>query len=388
MLRTLRQPRVISEVLSGIILGPSILGRIPNFTATIFPTESIPYLDLTANIGLVLFLFLVGLETDTRVIKRNARYSVFVAAGGMILPFGLGTGVAALIYDKFVDKENVTFGNFLLFVGVAFACVSAKFCSVIVHSNGHRSITAFPVLCRILTELNLLETTVGIVVLSAGVGKYHSSPTPAFSHTLCRQRYCGMGTPCPGVSMFNFQCLNPQHFCSVSLVNASTGLTALWVLLATTGFTIFILFPVKWGFVWIAKRNGTLEGGEPSTFMMTLTILLVFASAFMTDILGVHPIFGGFLAGLVIPHESGFAIALTEKLEDLVSLLFLPVYFTLSGLKTDLGLLDDGITWGYTILVLFVAFIGKFLGAAGTSKFLGFTWRETGAIGVLMSCKG
>ncbi|KAG9053826.1 K(+)/H(+) antiporter [Serendipita sp. 407] len=334
----MRQPRVISEVIAGVILGPSILGRIPNFSNTIFPPESLPYLTLTANIGLVLFLFLVGLETDTRVIRRNAKYSVFVAAGGMILPFSMGVGVASLVYKKFVDHDEVTFGNFLLFVGVAFA------------------ITAFPVLCRILTELKLLETTVGIVVLSAGVGN--------------------------DIVAWVLLAL------AVSLVNASSNLTALWVLLATTAFTIFILVPIRYGFLWLARRTGSLEDGQPSTFLMTVILLLVFCSAFCTDVLGVHPIFGGFLAGLVIPQESGFAIALTEKLEDLVSLLFLPLYFTLSGLKTDLGLLNNGTTWGYTILITIVAFIGKFIGASVPSKWLGFNWREAGAIGILMSCKG
>lgn len=168
ILRTMRQPRVISEVISGVILGPSIMGRIPNFSNTIFPKESLPFLTLTANIGLVLFLFLVGLETDTRVISRNAKYSVVVAAGGMILPFGLGTGVAALVYNEFVDKETVSFGNFLLFVGVAFAYVIGTI-PLWLHFSSIDRITAFPVLCRILTELNLLETTVGIVVLTAGV---------------------------------------------------------------------------------------------------------------------------------------------------------------------------------------------------------------------------
>lgn len=128
---------------------------------------------------------------------------------------------------------------------------------------------------------------------------------------------------------------------AVSLANASSGLTALWVLLAATAFSVFILIPIRWGFVRLARATGSLEEGQPSTFLMTVTILLVFVSAFITDILGglylplycrsfltcplVHPVFGGFLAGLVIPHESGFAIALVEKLEDLVSLLFLPV---------------------------------------------------------------
>lgn len=173
---------------------------------------------------------------------------------------------------------------------------------------------------------------------------------------------------------------------SVSLVNASSGLTALWVLLSTTAFAIFILFPIKWAFSRLARYTGALEEGQPSAFMMTIALLLVFASAFMTDILGVHPIFGGFLAGLAIPRESGFAIALTEKLEDLVSLLFLPLYFTLSGLKTDLGLLNNGITWGYTCLIATVAFLGKFIGASATSRLLGFSVREAGAIGILMSC--
>jgi Kef-type K+ transport system membrane component KefB len=131
----MRQPRVISEVISGVILGPSIMGRIPGFSNAIFPVDSLPYLTLTANIGLVLFLFLVGLETDTRVITRNARYSIVVAAGGMLLPFGLGTGVASLVYNEFVDKETVTFGHFLLFVGVAFACVFSKRCRLTVLIN-------------------------------------------------------------------------------------------------------------------------------------------------------------------------------------------------------------------------------------------------------------
>ncbi|KAG9122515.1 K(+)/H(+) antiporter [Ceratobasidium sp. 392] len=121
---------------------------------------------------------------------------------------------------------------------------------------------------------------------------------------------------------------------------------------------------------------------------MTVTILLVFGSAFFTDIIGVHAIFGGFLAGLAIPHEGGLAIALTEKLEDMVSIIFLPLYFTLSGLSTNLGLLDNGITWGYTILICVTAYIGKFFGGAAAAKIAGFNLRESATIGTLMSCKG
>jgi Kef-type K+ transport system membrane component KefB len=168
VLSKIRQPKVIAEVLGGILLGeqsnlvlyarsdqtrtgPTAFGRIPGFTQHVFPQASRSYLSLVANIGLVLFLFLVGLEIDATVIKRNARLSAMVAIVGMVLPFAIGAGMASAVYKEFID-HRIQFTHFMLFTGVAY------------------SITAFPVLCRILTELKLLDTTVGIVVLSAGVG--------------------------------------------------------------------------------------------------------------------------------------------------------------------------------------------------------------------------
>jgi Kef-type K+ transport system membrane component KefB len=117
---------------------------------------------------------------------------------------------------------------------------------------------------------------------------------------------------------------------TVALVNASAGLTALWILLTCVGWTLFLLFPVKQGFRWLARRNGSLESGQPTPFMMTITLLLVFISAFFTDVIGVHAIFGGFIAGLIIPRDNGFSISLLEKIEDLVSILFLPLVRALS----------------------------------------------------------
>ena len=150
-LSRIRQPRVIAEVIGGVILGPSVMGHIPNFTTTIFPRDSMPILNLTANVGLVLFLFLVGMEIDTRVIRRNAKASFAISVAGLIIPLGLGAALAVPIYHQFTDG-TANFGYFILFIAVAVG------------------ITAFPVLCRILTELKLLDTTVGVVVLSAGVG--------------------------------------------------------------------------------------------------------------------------------------------------------------------------------------------------------------------------
>jgi len=313
------------------------MGRIPNFTFRIFPKTSIPIFTLTANVGLVFFLFLIGLEIDIRVIRRNARAAFAISAVGLVIPLGMGALLALPLYNQFVD-ESVKKGYFILFVAVAIG------------------ITAFPVLCRILTELRLLETKVGVVTLSAGVGN--------------------------DIVGWILLAL------AVALVNASTGLTALYVLLAAVAYIIFLMFPVRSAYRWLARRTGSLENGQPSTLMMTVTLLLVLVSGFFTDIIGIHAIFGGFLAGLIIPHENGYAIAIVEKLEDIISLLFLPLYFVLSGLNTNLGLLNNGVTWGYTILICVFAFVGKFSGCFVTAKLCGFTIRESGAIGTLMSCKG
>ncbi|KAJ5305875.1 hypothetical protein PENANT_c015G05478 [Penicillium antarcticum] len=339
-LSKIRQPRVIAEVIGGIVLGPSVMGRIPGFTETIFPTASIPSLNVVANLGLVLFLFLVGLETDLRFLVSNWRIALSVSAAGMILPFGLGSAISYGLYQEFHDDGStrpIEFGTYLLFIGIAMA------------------ITAFPVLCRILTELKLLSTRVGVIVLSAGVG---NDVVGWILLALC-----------------------------VALVNAGSGITALYVLLVCLGYMLFLTFAFRPVFLRFLERSGSLQKG-PSQSVVALTLLIALASAFFTQIIGVHAIFGGFVIGLICPHEGGFAIKLTEKIEDLVATLFLPLYFTLSGLSTNLGLLDSGLVWGYVVGVIAIAFIAKVAGGALASRWCGLLWRESFSIGVLMSCKG
>lgn len=174
---------------------------------------------------------------------------------------------------------------------------------------------------------------------------------------------------------------------TVALVNAGTGLSALYVLLCAVGWTLALIYLVRPVFMWLLRRDGSIENG-PSQSMVALTLFLVLASAFFTDIIGVHAIFGGFLIGLICPHEGGFAIRLTEKIEDLVSVLFLPLYFALSGLNTNIGLLDGGIAWAYVVGVIAVAFFGKLAGGTLAARANGLVWRESLTIGVLMSCKG
>lgn len=339
-LSKIRQPRVIAEVIGGIILGPSVMGHIPGFTEAIFPTASIPNLNVVANLGLILFLFLVGLETDIHFLVSNWRTAVSVSAAGMILPFGLGCAISYGLYHEFQEDPGtvpIEFGTYLLFIGIAMA------------------ITAFPVLCRILTELKLLGTRVGVITLSAGVG---NDIVGWVLLALC-----------------------------VALVNAGTGLTALYVLLVCVGYMIFLIYGFRPVFLRFLRRTGSLQKG-PSQSVVTLTLLIALASAFFTQVIGVHAIFGGFVIGLMCPHEGGFAIKLTEKIEDLVTALFLPLYFTLSGLSTDLGLLNSGIVWGYVVGVIVIAFTAKVTGGTLASRWTGLLWRESFSIGVLMSCKG
>jgi Kef-type K+ transport system membrane component KefB len=339
-LSKLRQPRVIAEVLTGILLGPSIMGRIPGFTDAIFPAASMPAFSVAANLGLILFLFLVGLEVDLRFLASNWRIAASVSAAGMAIPFGFGWAIAYGLYNQFRDEKGlkpIGYGTYGLFIAIALA------------------ITAFPVLCRILTSLKLLQTPVGVIVLSAGVG---NDVVGWILLALC-----------------------------VALVNAGAGITAFYILLVAVGYILFVIYGMRPAFMWILRKSGSLQNG-PTQSVVALTVLMALASAFFTGIIGIHPIFGGFIIGLMCPHEGGFAVKMTEKLEDLVSVLFLPLYFALSGLSTNLGLLDDGITWAYVVGVTAVAFFGKIIGGTFASRLNGLVWRESLTIGVMMSCKG
>ncbi|KAK8877544.1 K(+)/H(+) antiporter 1 [Apiospora arundinis] len=339
-LSKIRQPRVIAEVIGGILLGPSVMGRIPGFKNAIFPDASIPNLTLVANIGLVLYLFSIGLETDVAFLLSNWRVATSVAVGGLVLPFAVGCGLAWGIYHQFADDvgvQPIAFSTYMLFVGVAIA------------------ITAFPVLCRILTELKLLETSVGVITLSAGVA---NDVVGWVLLALC-----------------------------VALANAGNGLTALWILLCCLGYMLFLMYAVKPVLTWVLRRTGNIDNG-PSQSAIGLVLLVALASAFFTAIIGVHAIFGGFMVGLILPRERNFNVKVIEKLEDLIGAILLPLYFTLSGLKTNIGLLDNGITWGYVIAVTFTAFFTKVMGATLASRLNGLVWRESFTIGALMSCKG
>ena len=173
----------------------------------------------------------------------------------------------------------------------------------------------------------------------------------------------------------------------MALVNAGSGLNSVWILLSALGFLLLLLLAIQPALYWVLRRSGSIENG-PSQSIISLILLIALASSFFTGIIGIHPIFGSFMAGLIVPRNDRFNIRVTEKLEDLIGALFLPLYFTLSGLSTNLGLLDSGAAWGYVFATTFAAFFSKIISASLAARFMGLVWRESFTIAVLMSGKG
>lgn len=331
----LKQPRVIAEVISGILLGPSVMGHIPGFTNKCFPDPSIAPLTLVANVGVILFLFLVGLEVDIKFIKKNLKIALSVGLINMAVPFGFGCIIAIGLYNEY--SHDIKFTTFMVFIAVAMC------------------ITAFPVLARILTELRLLKDRVGTIVLAAGITN----------------------------DVVGWMLLA----LSVTLANSGSGITTLYILLVVIGWTIFIIFPVRIVLHRFVLRND-LKTGNLSRLSILTILLLVFVSSFFTDIIGAHPIFGAFLVGLIVPREHGFVLEMTEKIEDLVHIVFIPIYFALAGFKVNLGDLSTGKDWGYVIALIVIAVLTKVFGGFIGAKISGLYWRESLTVGVLMSCKG
>lgn len=326
-----------------LITGPTAMGRIPGFTNTIFPEESMPNINLVAQLGLIFFLFMVGMEIDIPYLKKHWKIAASVGVGSIIVPFGLGYAVAVGLYRDFIvpheqDSDHKTsFGVFGLFIGIAI------------------SVTALPVLARILTELGLIRETSGIVVLAAGV-----------SNDIVAWILLAL---------------------VISLAQAGDPIDTLYIILVTIGWALFLIVAIRPLIKYILKKSGGLEKG-PSEFDVTWIILAVFVSSFFTEIIGVHAIFGAFLVGAIIPRDNSFPAKLIAKIEDVINTIFIPIYFAISGFNVDFTYLNDGITWGYTILVIVVAFIGKIVGAGVPARLLGLDTKNSVETGILMSCKG
>ncbi len=344
----LRQPQVMGEMLAGIMLGPSLFGWMSHaaFSAgwissdwsnALFSPGSREYLNVLSQIGVVFFLFLIGLELDPGLIKSRGQAAVVISHVSIIAPFLLGAGLAIYLYPRlFNDTPATPFRSVALFMGAAM------------------SITAFPVLARILTERNLHKTTVGAVAITcAAVDDVTAWCVLAFV-----------------VAVARFQGV---HQAMVTAVMSGV-------------YVLFMFFAVK---PFLRKLEVVYDRqGRLSQNLVSVIFLLVLASAYATEAIGVHALFGAFLMGCIMPKGTQFVRHLSEKLEDYTVVFLLPIFFAYSGLKTRIGLLNNGELWLDTGIIIFVACLGKFGGSTLAARVCGMKWREASAIGILMNTRG
>lgn len=335
LFRRMGQPPVIGEMIAGILLGPSFLGRTaPHFAAYLFPTAIVPYLSVLAEIGVILYMFLVGLELDTDLLRQRTHASVAISHASIVAPFLLGGMLALWLYPLFSTRD-VSFTVFALFLAVAM------------------SITAFPVLARILTDRRSHKSRMGTVALA-----------------------------CAAVDDVTAWCL---FAFVVSMARAQPG-RVLLTLGLTAAFIASVLLLLRPAAVWFARRQPWDAKTSKESVVIVCAALLLAALA--TQRIGIHALFGAFLVGAVIPHDSSLARDVNEKFEDLVVVLFLPVFFAFTGLRTQIGLVHGLREWLICIVIIAVASLGKFGGASLAARITGLTWTESASLGVLMNTRG
>ncbi|MFV5690522.1 cation:proton antiporter [Flavobacterium sp. LT1R49] len=330
------QPSVIGEIIAGIVLGPSLLGMyFPEFSAALFPVESLGNLKFLSQIGLILFMFVIGMELDLKVLKNKANEAVVISHASIVIPFALGIGLAYFVYNRFAP-EGVKFLSFSLFMGIAM------------------SITAFPVLARIVQERGIHKTRLGAIVIT-----------------------------CAAADDITAWCILAVV---IAIVKAGTFVSSLYIISLAIIYVLLMIFIVKP----FLKRIGDLYGTKDSIVKPVVAIffLVLILSSYATEVIGIHALFGAFMAGAIMPDVPKFRSIFIEKVEDVALILLLPLFFVFTGLKTEIGLLNDPYLWKVTGFIILVAVVGKFLGSALAAKFVGQSWRDSLTIGALMNTRG
>jgi len=336
MFRKIGQPTVIGEIIAGIVLGPSLLGMyFPEFSAALFPFDSLGNLQFLSQIGLILFMFVIGMELDLKVLKNKANDAVVISHASIVIPFALGVGLAYYIYYRFAPV-GVEFLSFSLFMGIAM------------------SITAFPVLARIVQERGIHKTRLGTIVIT-----------------------------CAAADDITAWCLLAAV---IAIVKAGSFVSSLYVIGMAAGYVLIMLLVVKP----FLKRIGDLYGSKsklnkPVVAIFFLTLIL---SAYTTEIIGIHALFGAFMTGAIMPDIAKFRAIFIDKVEDVAVILLLPLFFVFTGLRTQIGLINDPFLWKVTGCIIGVAVVGKFIGSALAAKFVGQNWRDSLTIGALMNTRG
>ncbi len=337
LFRKIHQPQVIGEMVAGILLGPSLLGWLaPGVYTTLFPVDSLGFLSALSQIGLILFMFLVGLELDLKLLRGQGHTALLTSHVSILFPFFLGTLLALYLYPRLSDN-SVRFDHFALFMGAAM------------------SITAFPVLARILTERNMLQSKVGVIAIA-----------------------------CAAVDDVTGWCILAGV---VLLVRAGESAGSLWFTVAgSAAFILFMIFVAQRIF---ARFTALYEKRKHvSKNMLALLLVVMLLSSWTTETLQIHALFGAFLAGVIMPKQSEFIADISHKLEDVAVVLLLPIFFAFNGLRTSIGLLNSPEMWLFCLLIILVAIVGKFGGSTVAARATGVPWREASAIGILMNTRG
>ncbi len=336
LFRKIGQPSVIGEIVAGIVLGPSVLGYyFPEFSAFLFPASSLSNLGVMSQIGLILFMFVVGMELDLKLLKNQAHEAVVISHASIIFPFALGMGLAYFIYQQTAPPQ-VSFLSYALFIGISM------------------SITAFPVLARIVQERGITKTKLGSIVIT-----------------------------CAAADDITAWCLLAAV---IAVVKAGSLASAGYTILFAVVYVVLMLRFVGPFLQRIGELHNTKERlSKPVVGLFFLTLLL---SAWATEVIGIHALFGAFMAGVIMPTNVKFRNIFIEKVEDIALVLLLPLFFVFTGLRTQIGLLNEPGLWQLCFIVVAVAVTGKFVGSTLSARFVGQSWHSSLTIGALMNTRG
>ncbi len=334
--RKIGQPTVVGEMIAGILLGPSLLGMyLPEFSGILFPQQSLGNLQFLSQIGLILFMFIVGMELDLKMLRKQTHDAVVISHASIIVPFALGIGLAYFIYESFAP-EGVQFLSFGLFMGIAM------------------SITAFPVLARIVQERGITKTRLGAIVIT-----------------------------CAAADDITAWCILAAV---IAIVKAGSFTSSLYIMALALVYVIVMIkvirpFLLRIGNIYTSKQTLT----KP---IVTIFFLTLIVSAYAAEVIGIHALFGAFMAGAIMPDNIRFRNLFIEKVEDIALIVLLPLFFVFTGLRTQIGLLSDPALWKLTALIIVIAVAGKFLGSALAARFVGQSWKDSLSIGALMNTRG
>lgn len=332
----IRQPSVIGEMIAGIVLGPSLIGMyFPEYSAMLFPKQSLPNLQFLSQIGLILFMFIIGMELDLKILKKASHDAVVVSHSSIIIPFTLGMGLAYFIYQTYAPA-GVPFLSFGLFMGIAM------------------SITAFPVLARIVQERGITKSKLGTIAIT-----------------------------CAAADDITAWCILAAV---IAIVKAGSVISSVYTILMAAAYVFLMIKLVRPFLARIGNIYATRERlTKPIIAVFFLTLII---SAYATEAIGIHALFGAFMAGAIMPDNVKFRTIFIEKVEDVSLVLLLPLFFVFTGLRTQIGLINDPELWKLTGLIILIAVTGKFFGSAMAAKFVGQSWKDSLALGALMNTRG